>query len=66
MRPAARQRRASRISGILADAAALGVDRDHLRMVLTGRRQSLRLSQAYAALKQSQSQTTEFQPSSIP
>ena len=50
----------------MADAAALGVDRDHLRLVLNGRRQSLRLSQAYAALKQSQSQSSEPQPVSLP
>jgi hypothetical protein len=40
----------SRIKGICADAAALGVERTHLYRVLKGQRESASLTRRYKAL----------------
>jgi len=46
--------RRKRILGVGRDAAALGVSRDWLRLVLNGDKSSLRLARRYFALKQKQ------------
>ena len=45
------KKRAPRIVGICRDALALGVTREHLYRVLSGRLESRRLLNRYAALK---------------
>jgi hypothetical protein len=52
MKETEKRRRAPRIAGIGAAAAALGVTRQHLHAVLAGKRQSRRLTNRYHALKQ--------------
>ena len=46
--------RAPRIRGICADAAALGITRDHLRLVLQAKRPSRSLLRRYRQLKRAQ------------
>ena len=48
---ATRRKRNRRIKGITADALKLGVTRDHLRLVLQGKRNSEQLTARYASLK---------------
>lgn len=50
---AAKKKYRKRFKGIVADARALGCDRDHLRRCLNGERQSKSLLARYAALKKS-------------
>lgn len=46
-----KSRRVVRFPGLLNDAEALGVHRNHLYLVLTGRRISVSLTQRYHQLK---------------
>ena len=48
--------RAKRISGVCADAEALGCTRDHLTLVVRGKRQSRSLLARYQQLKASKAQ----------
>lgn len=54
MATAANRKRAKRIRGIVADANALRMSRDHLRLVLNGQRSSPKLLKRYRALKREQ------------
>ncbi len=52
MRPVANvKRKSKRIQGITKDAEALGVTREHLRLVLINKRESRSLLERYRALK---------------
>ena len=51
-----KKKRTIRFRGINADAVELGVRREHLWMVLTGRRESAILNRRYKALKQQQAE----------
>ncbi len=56
-------KRTTRFPGIVEDAKALGVNRIHLWLVLTGRRQSTRLMVRYRALR---NEPAFVQPTKIP
>lgn len=61
MATAAKRKRAKRIAGITGDAAALGVTRQHLGLVLHGDRESKPLARRYRELKRQQRATKTAQ-----
>lgn len=54
--------RAKRISGICAQARALGCNRDHLRLVIQGKRQSKSLLSEYLQLTTASRTAKKSQP----